>query len=104
TGRIVLSGAKVGNLVTEGACWPGAGLIDLSGFVYESLRPSGPFPLSKRLEWLADATPEYSPEPYEQLATALRADGMDEDARAVLLAKQRRRRETLPFAARLWGY
>lgn len=104
TGRVVLSGAKVGNLVTEAACWPGPGLIDLSGFAYESLRPSGPFPLEARLAWLADATPEYSPEPYEQLATVLRADGMDEDAREVLLAKQRRRRETLPLAARLWGY
>ncbi|GGO81682.1 hypothetical protein GCM10012280_06530 [Wenjunlia tyrosinilytica] len=104
TGRIVLAGAKIGNLVTEAACWPGAGLIDLSGFAYESLRPTGPFPLPARLAWLSAATPEYSPEPYEQLATALRADGMDEDAREVLLAKQRRRRETLPLAARLWGY
>ncbi|WP_461009864.1 oxidoreductase [Streptomyces capparidis] len=104
SGRIVLSSAKVGNLVTEAACWPGAGLIDVSGFTYESLRPTGPFSLKARLEWLANATPEYSPEPYEQLAAALRADGLDEEAREVLLAKQRRRRETLPLAARMWGY
>lgn len=104
TGPVVLSSARVGNLVTEGAAWPGVGLVDLSGFGYESLRPVGPFPLAARLEWLSNATPEYSPEPYEQLATSLRADGMDEDAREVLLAKQRRRRETLPLAARLWGY
>jgi hypothetical protein len=104
TGRIVLASARVNNLVTEASCWPGVGLIDLSGFTYESLRPSGPFPLDARLKWLADATPEYNPEPYEQLATAMRADGMDDDAREVLLAKQRRRRETLPLAARLWGY
>jgi hypothetical protein len=104
TGRVVLSGARISNLVTEAACWPGAGNIDLNGFAYESLRPSGPFSLERRLAWLAAATPEYSPEPYEQLASALRADGMDEDAREVLLAKQRRRRETLPLAARMWGY
>lgn len=104
TGRIVLAGARVQNLVTEAACWPGPGLIDLSDFTYESLRPTGPFPLEARLEWLASATPEYNPEPYEQLATALRADGLDDDAREVLLAKQRRRRETLPLASRLWGY
>jgi hypothetical protein len=104
TGRIVLSSATVGNLVTEAACWPGPGLIDLSGFTYNSLRPTGPFSLQARLEWLAAATPEYNPEPYEQLATALRADGLDDDAREVLLARQRRRRESLPLAARLWGY
>ena len=34
----------------------------------------------------------------------LRASGEDADAREVLLAKQRRRRETLPLAAKLWGY
>lgn len=34
----------------------------------------------------------------------LRDSGEDEDAREVLLAKQRRRRETLPLAAKLWGY
>ncbi|KRV50158.1 oxidoreductase [Wenjunlia vitaminophila] len=104
TGRIVLSSARVGNLATEAACWPGAGMIDISDFSYVSLRPTGPFPLRARLEWLANATPEYSPEPYEQLAAALRADGMDEEAREVLLAKQRRRRETLPLATRMWGY
>ncbi len=34
----------------------------------------------------------------------LRAGGEDEDAREVLLAKQRRRRESLPVAAKFWGY
>jgi hypothetical protein len=53
---------------------------------------------------VAAATAEYSPEPYERLATVLRDSGEDEDAREVLLAKQRRRRETLPLAAKLWGY
>ncbi len=34
----------------------------------------------------------------------LRNSGEDADAREVLLAKQRRRRETLPLAGKLWGY
>lgn len=50
------------------------------------------------------ATPEYVPEPYERLATVMRSCGEDADAREVLLAKQRRRRETLPPAAKAWGY
>ncbi len=57
-----------------------------------------------RVAWLRAATPEYSSEPYERLASALRASGEDSEAREVLLAKQRRRRETLTPAGRVWGW
>ncbi|TLS40052.1 oxidoreductase [Streptomyces montanus] len=103
-GRIVLSGARIVTLVDKAASWPGAGQFRMDGFQYESLVPRGPFPLTRRLEWVAAATPEYNPEPYERLATVLRSGGEDEDAREVLLAKQRHRREFLPPAARFWGY
>ncbi len=103
-GRVVLSGARVGNLVDKYASWPQAGGLSMGGFSYENLVPHGSFPLSLRLEWLVAATPEYNPEPYEKLAAVLRARGDDTDARQVLLAKQRRRRETLPIAAKIWGY
>jgi hypothetical protein len=103
-GRVVLSGAKIVTLVDMSTSWPGPGGLAMGGFVYENLVPFGHFPLLRRLEWLAAATPEYSPEPYERLAQVLRNTGEDADAREVLLAKQRRRRETLPLAAKLWGY
>ncbi|MFJ8945881.1 oxidoreductase [Streptomyces sp. NPDC102395] len=103
-GKVVLSGARVVNLVDRAAAWPGPGRLHMGGFAYENLVPQGPFPLAERLEWVAAATAEYQPEPYERLAAVLRAGGEDEDAREVLLAKQRRRRETLPPAAKLWGY
>ncbi|MFF8846817.1 oxidoreductase [Streptomyces sp. NPDC015127] len=103
-GRVVLNGAKVVTLIDLAASWPGPGGLAMGGFVYENLVPYEDFPLSRRLEWVASATPEYSPEPYERLATVLRNSGEDADAREVLLAKQRRRRETLPLAAKLWGY
>jgi hypothetical protein len=103
-GRVVLSGARVVNLVDQSTSWPGPGGLAMAGFTYETLIPRGHFPLSRRLEWVAAATPEYAPDPYEQLAAALRAGGEDADAREVLLAKQRRRRETLPPAGKLWGY
>ncbi|WP_439900790.1 oxidoreductase [Streptomyces somaliensis] len=103
-GRVVLNGAKVVTLVDQASSWPGPGGLAISGFVYENLVPYGHFPLALRLEWVAAATPEYAPEPYERLATVLRGCGEDADAREVLLAKQRRRRETLPLAAKLWGY
>ncbi|MEU7042441.1 oxidoreductase [Streptomyces varsoviensis] len=103
-GRVVLSGAKVGNLIDRASSWPGPGGLVMAGFAYETLIPHGHFPLSRRLEWVAAATPEYAPEPYEQLAGALRSSGEDADAREALLAKQRRRRETLPLAGKAWGY
>ncbi|MGW0734576.1 oxidoreductase [Streptomyces sp. NPDC002851] len=103
-GVIVLSGARIVNLVDKSTSWPGPGAFRVGGFTYENLVPRGSFPLTRRLEWLAAATPEYSPEPYEKLATVLRNSGEDADAREVLLAKQRRRRETLPLAGKLWGY
>ncbi|MFF3260750.1 oxidoreductase [Streptomyces sp. NPDC002932] len=103
-GRVVLNGAKIVTLIDVSTSWPGPGGLAMGGFVYENLVPYGHFPLSRRLEWVAAATPEYVPEPYERLAAVLRNSGEDADAREVLLAKQRRRRETLPPAAKLWGY
>ncbi|WP_411106022.1 oxidoreductase [Streptomyces sp. cmx-4-9] len=103
-GRVVVSGAKVVKLVDTSTSWPDPGGVSIEGFVYENLAPRGHFPLSRRLAWVAAATPEYSPEPYERLAAVLRAGGEDSDAREVLLAKQRRRRGTLPPAAKAWGY
>ncbi|MFD9356563.1 oxidoreductase [Streptomyces sp. NPDC060031] len=103
-GRVVVSGAKVVKLVDTSTSWPGPGRVSMEGFAYENLVPRGHFPLSRRLAWVEAATPEYSPEPYERLAAVLRASGEDADAREVLLAKQRRRRATLPPAVKAWGY
>lgn len=103
-GRVVLSGARIGNLVDRTTSWPGPGRLHMGGFAYENLVPQDAFPLARRLDWVTAATAEYDPEPYERLAAVLRGSGEDEDAREVLLAKQRRRRETLPLAAKLWGY
>ncbi|MEV8313010.1 oxidoreductase [Streptomyces sp. NPDC059900] len=103
-GKVILSGMKVVNLIDKSTSWPGPGGLQMGGFSYENLVPLGSFPLSRRLSWVAAATAEYNPEPYEKLATVLRNGGEDADAREVLLAKQRRRRETLPLAAKLWGF
>ncbi len=102
-GSVSLSGAKVGGLTDAPTSWPQGG-TDLRGFTYDSIASRTDFPLARRIAWLHDATPEYSPEAYERLAAALRADGEDADAREVLLAKQRRRRESLTPAGRVWGW
>ncbi|MGW7415492.1 oxidoreductase [Streptomyces sp. NPDC054863] len=102
-GKVVLSGAKIITLVDKSTSWPGPGGLSMGGFVYENLVPLGHFPLARRLEWVTAATPEYAPEPYERLAAVKRNSGEDSEAREVLLAKQRRRRETLPLAGKVWG-
>ena len=45
----------------------------------------------------------FQPQPYEQLASWYRSIGHDQDARRVLLTKQRKRRAGLRPAARFWG-
>jgi hypothetical protein len=103
TGRVSLAGARVGGLTDAPESWPAHG-TDLSGFTYDTIASRTDFPLARRIGWLHDATPEYSPGAYERLAAALRTGGEDAQAREVLLAKQRRRRETLPPAGRFWGW
>ncbi|MGP2438049.1 oxidoreductase [Streptomyces sp. JW3] len=103
-GRVVLSGARVVNLIDRADSWPGPGRLHMGGFTYENLVPRGPFPLAERLAWVTAATAEYNPEPYELLAAVLKTGGEEEEAREVLLAKQRRRREGLPIGTKLWGY
>lgn len=103
-GPVSLSGARVGKLVDRRDSWPAAGQLDLTGFGYDELASQDDFPLRARIAWLHAATPEYTPGPYERLAAALRSGGEDAEAREVLLAKQRRRRESLPAAGRVWGW
>ena len=103
-GMVSLSGARVGKLADTPDSWPEAGRLSLRGFQYDGLTPPEAFPLRARIEWLHAATPEFSAEPYERLAAALRAGGEDAEAREVQLARQRRRRESLPLAGRVWGW
>jgi hypothetical protein len=93
--------------------WPEKVLLE--GFTYGSIRfrdtPStageGETPVSdevaRRLAWVR-RNPGYAPQPYEQLAGWYRRIGHDDDARRVLLAKQRHRRLTLSLPARAWGH
>lgn len=56
------------------------------------------------LGWLQRDPDGYEPQPYEQLAAYYRRVGQDEQARTVLLAKQRHRRQRLRLLARAWGH
>ncbi|WP_329563333.1 oxidoreductase [Kitasatospora sp. NBC_01266] len=104
TGTVALSRARIGNLVDSPGAWPTNHRVRLTGFAYENLRPpeGTAFTIAQRISWLDHALDAYHPEPYEQLAAALRRDGLDEDAREVQYAKQHRRSQNLPLLSRFW--
>jgi len=98
-GTIDLRDAQIGVLHDDPAAWPAA--LRLQGLVYDSLDP--PLTGSQRLRWLS-LDPGYIPGAYEQLSGMYRRLGHGEQARAIQLAKQRRRRQALAPASKIWGY
>lgn len=99
-GTVDLRHAYIDVLHDDPAVWPAS--LRLDGLIYESLDPL--LPAHDRLEWLRRDPDGSPPQPYEQLAKQYRKLGSPEDARAVLLARQRRRRHSLPPVAKAWGY
>ncbi|CAL9650344.1 membrane-associated oxidoreductase [Streptomyces sp. enrichment culture] len=76
-------------------------LVRLNDLTYTALIPHEP--AERRLPMLEQGD-SYLPFLYEQLTAAYRRIGDDDAARLVQLAKQRRRRRTLPWYGRLWGH
>ena len=102
-GLVDLTRVQVGALRDSPASWPAR--LRLDGFSYDHLLPVGaPIEVRARCRWLTRDAESYRPHPYEQLAAYYRRLGHDDDARRVLLAKERRRRGTLRWPARLGGY
>jgi len=99
-GTIDLRDARVGVLHDDPATWPA--VVRLEGLAYDSLDP--PLTGSQRLGWLTRDGGGYVPGAYEQLGNMYQRLGDGGQARVIRLAKQRRRRQTLPPAARAWGY
>ncbi|MDH6221812.1 oxidoreductase [Streptomyces pseudovenezuelae] len=103
-GSVDLRGAHVTVLHDGEDIWPG--LVRLQGFSYASIQSKDGlrgYDAIRRVEWIR-REPGYAPQPYEQLATWYRQVGHEDDARKVLLAKQRHRRSTLHPAGRVWGH
>jgi len=102
-GLVDLSRVQVGALRDAEDRWPEA--MRLDGLGYDHLLPVGAaIGVAARCRWLARDRQSYRPQPFEQLAAYYRRLGHDDDARRVLLAKERRRRETLNPLRRVGGY
>lgn len=96
-GALSLTGAQLGAMVDDPACWPAAGELLLNRCLYGAFL-GAPADARLRLEWLARQAParwgeDFWPQPYEHLAKVLREMGHDEDARTVLVEKERLSRE-----------
>jgi hypothetical protein len=100
--RADLTHAQVVKLADEPKSWPRR--VSLDGFVYDVLFERSPIRARERLGWLARATRDYAPQPYEQLAAVYHRAGREQDALTVAIAKQRARRRTLGPTGRVWGW
>ena len=96
-GEVSLAGAMIGRLIDEKASWPK--ILILDGLTYGDMTY---LTARDRLRWLKRSC-DYRPQPYEQLAVYYRLLGHDEQARRVLLAKQRRRRRERSWLS-VWGW
>ncbi|TJZ54418.1 oxidoreductase [Streptomyces piniterrae] len=110
SGPVDLQDARAGTVHDRAGAWPDT--VRLQGFTYGSLHDSTELQASsagqgssvgRRVAWIR-RHPGYAAQPYEQLAAWYRRLGHDDDARRVMLAKQRHRRKTLGLPARLWGH
>ncbi len=92
-GALDLTGASIDTLHDDEASWPASGDLLLNRCLYNALI-GGPMDARRRLKWLARQSPgrwgeDFWPQPYEQLAHVFSEMGHDEDARTVLVEKER---------------
>lgn len=95
-GVLDLTATTIGAIYDEQACWPHRGELLLNRCQYGAFI-GGPVDAAARLDWLARqvssrSEEDFWPQPYEQLSIVLREMGHDEEARAVLIAKERLQR------------
>ncbi|MFF4587280.1 membrane-associated oxidoreductase [Streptomyces sp. NPDC001388] len=99
-GMLNLRRAEINQLDVEPEMLPDqVRLLDLT---YTFLTPHEP--AERRLPMLERDGEGFDPHAYEQLTAAYRRIGDDQAARLVQLAKQRRRRSTLPWYGKVWGH
>jgi len=103
--RLDLQNASIESLFDDRASWPAPGNLDLEGFTYSEFGGDSPADSEERLEWLALQQPGYRPQPYVELAKALKESGRTEDETEVLIAQRiaQRRSGHLSLAARAWN-
>ncbi|MCP2261407.1 hypothetical protein LX15_005133 [Streptoalloteichus tenebrarius] len=103
-GRVALTRARVISLSDAAELWAATGGVALEDFAYQAAVARPEVDVRTRLSWLRRVLPDYTPGPYEQLASVYRVNGDEERAEQVLIAKQQRRFAELGPAGRVWGF
>lgn len=110
SGILDLTGATIGTIHDTITAWPDQGDLLLNRCLYQSI-VQGPVDAATRIAWLALQSPgrwgeDFWPQPYEHLAKVFRELGHDDDARRVLIAKERLQRRARRNRApnRAWRY
>jgi hypothetical protein len=96
-GVLDLTAAEFGSINDESASWPKKGLLILDRCRYGALVGKSPTDAKSRIDWLGRQDHkrwgvDFWPQPYEQCAKVLREMGHGEDARDILIEKDRRQR------------
>jgi hypothetical protein len=102
--RLDLENASAASLFDDRPSWPAAGNLDLDGFSYGQFGGDSPADSEARLQWLA-LQPGFRPQPYAQLAKALKESGRIESETEVLIAQRiaQRRSGNLSLPSRMWN-
>ena len=88
-----LRGAHVGTLWDDPNSWPKSGNLHLHGFCYDEIADDAPVDAKQRMEWLRrQPSGHFYPQPYEHLAEVLCAEGHENAAKNVQIAKNVDRR------------
>jgi len=100
-----VSSARVGTLLDDRGSWPPRGRLLLDGLVYDQVHENSPTDAPTRIDWLRRQPPEpFRPQPYEQLATALRKSGHEDDAKRILIAKNQDRAHLTKLTPSEWWW
>lgn len=106
-GTISLRDAHFGRVVDDPVTWPADCRIELDGLTYDRLtrrsEDVAEWTARQRLAWMARYSAGFSPGPYDQLAAALRRDGREQEARQVMLVRERLRHQTMGRLGAAWG-
>ncbi len=88
--KLHLTLAKCGTLWHDQHSWPSNGNLRLFGFVYDQIDDRASPNADVQLGWLhRQPQVKFLTQPYEQLATVLRQRGLKEDARKVMIQKNK---------------
>jgi hypothetical protein len=102
-GAVRLAAARVGTFTDAEELWAAEGGVTVDGFDYQTIGETRITDTRTRLHLLEQATGDYAPGRYEQLAAAYRRAGHEDLAERVLMTRQIRRYREAGLAGRAWG-